>query len=100
LRTVLSYLQERATSLQPFLFNVAILATPRILAIIGAQMGVTGDTLSSDRLRQVMIDLGAAQMPVPFLRRHVSSHCSSVKWHRGSCGEPPRPRDFQRHGSV
>ena len=76
---MLSYLQERATSLQPFLFNVAILATPRILAIIGAQMGVTGDTLSSDRLRQVMIDLGAAQMPVPFLRRHVSSHCSSVK---------------------
>jgi uncharacterized membrane protein (DUF373 family) len=58
LRTVLSYLQERATSLQPFLFIAAISATRRILAI-GAQMSVTGDTLSPDRFRQVMIDLGA-----------------------------------------
>jgi len=58
LRTVLSYLQERATSLQPFLFIAAISATRRILAI-GAQMSVTGDTLSSERFRQVMIDLGA-----------------------------------------
>src|SRR5580704_11765687 len=33
LRTVLSYLQERATSLQPFLFIAAISATRRILAI-------------------------------------------------------------------
>lgn len=58
LRTVLSYLQERATSLQPFLFIAAISATRRILAI-GAQMTVTGDTLSPDKFRQVMIDLGA-----------------------------------------
>jgi len=58
LRTVLSYLQERATSLQPFLFIAAISATRRILAI-GAQMSVTGDTLSSERFRQVMIDLSA-----------------------------------------
>jgi uncharacterized membrane protein (DUF373 family) len=58
LRTVLSYLQERATSLQPFLFIAAISATRRILAI-GAQMSVTGDTLSPDKFRQVMIDLGA-----------------------------------------
>ncbi len=58
LRTVLSYLQERATSLQPFLFIAAISATRRILAI-GAQMSVTGDTLSADKFRQVMIDLGA-----------------------------------------
>ncbi|MGD0074777.1 MAG: phosphate-starvation-inducible PsiE family protein [Candidatus Binataceae bacterium] len=58
LRTVLSYLQERGTSLQPFLFIAAISATRRILAI-GAQMSVTGDTLSPDRFRQVMIDLGA-----------------------------------------
>src|ERR1700749_1764642 len=58
LRTVLSYLQERATSLQPFLFIAAISATRRILAI-GAQMSVTGDTLSPSRFQQVMIDLGA-----------------------------------------
>ena len=58
LRTVLSYLQERATSLQPFLFIAAISATRRILAI-GAQMSVAGDTLSPDKFRQVMIDLGA-----------------------------------------
>jgi uncharacterized membrane protein (DUF373 family) len=58
LRTVLSYLQERATSLQPFLIIAAISATRRILAI-GAQMSVTGDTLSPDKFRQVMIDLGA-----------------------------------------
>jgi uncharacterized membrane protein (DUF373 family) len=58
LRTVLSYLQERATSLQPFLFIAAISATRRIPAI-GAQMSVTGDTLSPDKFRQVMIDLGA-----------------------------------------
>ncbi len=58
LRTALSYLQERATSLRPFLFIAAISATRRILAI-GAQMSVTGDTLSAERFRQVMIDLGA-----------------------------------------
>jgi hypothetical protein len=58
LRTVLSYLQEDATSLQPFLFIAAISATRRILAI-GAQMSVTGDTPSPDKFRQVMIDVGA-----------------------------------------
>ena len=58
LRTVLSYLQERATSLQPFLFIAAISATRRILAI-GAQMSVTGDTLSPNKFQEVMIDLGA-----------------------------------------
>ena len=58
LRTVLSYLQERATSLQPFLFIAAISATRRILAI-GAQMSVTGDSLSAGRFQQAMIDLAA-----------------------------------------
>jgi uncharacterized membrane protein (DUF373 family) len=58
LRTVLSYLQERATSLQPFLFIAAISATRRILAI-GAQMSVSGDTLSPNKFREAMIDLGA-----------------------------------------
>ncbi|HVN91942.1 MAG TPA: phosphate-starvation-inducible PsiE family protein [Candidatus Binataceae bacterium] len=58
LRTVLSYLQERATSLQPFLFIAAISATRRILAI-GAQMSVSGDTLTAGRFQEVMIDLGA-----------------------------------------
>jgi uncharacterized membrane protein (DUF373 family) len=58
LRTVLSYLQDRATSLQPFLFIAAISATRRILAI-GAQMSVTGDTLSPNKFQEAMIDLGA-----------------------------------------
>ena len=58
LRTVLSYLQERGTSLQPFLFIAAISATRRILAI-GAQMSVAGETLSADRFHETMIDLGA-----------------------------------------
>jgi uncharacterized membrane protein (DUF373 family) len=58
LRTVLSYLQERATSLQPFLFIAAISATRRILAI-GAQMSVTDDTLSPNKFGELMIDLGA-----------------------------------------
>ena len=57
LRTVLSYLQERGTSLQPFLFIAAISATRRILAI-GAQMSVAGETLGAERFRQAMIDLG------------------------------------------
>src|ERR1700674_3162872 len=58
LRTVLSYLQERAPSLQPFLFIAAISATRRILAI-GAQMSVTGETISPNRFQQAMIDLAA-----------------------------------------
>jgi uncharacterized membrane protein (DUF373 family) len=58
IRTVLSYLQERATSLQPFLFIAAISATRRILAI-GAQMSVTGDTPSPNKFMELMIDLGA-----------------------------------------
>jgi uncharacterized membrane protein (DUF373 family) len=58
LRTVLSYLQERGTSLQPFLFIAAISATRRILAI-GAQMSVTGETVSPDRFREAMLDLAA-----------------------------------------
>ena len=58
LRTVLSYLQERGTSLQPFLFIAAISATRRILAI-GAQMSVAGETLTPQRFQQAMTDLGA-----------------------------------------
>ncbi len=57
LRTVLSYLQERGTSLQPFLFIAAISATRRILAI-GAQMSVSGETLGPERFREAMVDLG------------------------------------------
>ncbi len=55
-RTVLSYLQERGSSLHPFLFIAAISATRRILAI-GAQMSVAGETLSPQRFREAMIDL-------------------------------------------
>ena len=57
LRTVLSYLQERGSSLRPFLFIAAISATRRILAI-GAQMSVAGETLGPERFQQAMVDLG------------------------------------------
>jgi uncharacterized membrane protein (DUF373 family) len=58
LRTVLSYLQERGSSLQPFLFIAAISATRRILAI-GAQMSVAGEILAPQKFNEAMIDLGA-----------------------------------------
>ncbi|MBF6570889.1 MAG: hypothetical protein IVW54_18650 [Candidatus Binataceae bacterium] len=58
LRTVLSYLQERGTSLQPFLFIAAISATRRILAI-GAQMSVAGENLTAERFQRAMLDLAA-----------------------------------------
>jgi uncharacterized membrane protein (DUF373 family) len=57
-RTVLSYLQERGSSLRPFLFIAAVSATRRILAI-GAQMSVVGDTLTPVKFEQTMIDLVA-----------------------------------------
>jgi uncharacterized membrane protein (DUF373 family) len=58
LRTVLSYLQEKGSSLQPFLFIAAISATRRILAI-GAQMSVAGENIPPDRFHKAMLDLGA-----------------------------------------
>jgi uncharacterized membrane protein (DUF373 family) len=58
LRTIISYLQEHGTSLQPFLFIAAISATRRILAI-GAQMSVAGHVLAPDRFREAIIDLTA-----------------------------------------
>lgn len=57
LRTVLSYLEEHGSSLQPFLFIAAISATRRILAI-GAKMSIASDTLTAVRFQQAMIDLG------------------------------------------
>jgi uncharacterized membrane protein (DUF373 family) len=58
LRTVLSYLEARGSSLQPFLFIAAISATRRILAI-GAQMSVAGETLTPAKFQQAMTDLVA-----------------------------------------
>jgi|SRR5713226_6527362 len=55
---VLSYLQERGSSLQPFLFIAAISATRRIPAI-GAQVSEAGESLSPERFREAMIDLAA-----------------------------------------
>ncbi len=57
LRTLLSYLDQKASSLQPFLFIAAISGTRRILAI-GAQMSVAGDTITPERFQQAMVDLG------------------------------------------
>ena len=56
LRTVLSYLAEKGTSLQPFLFIAAISATRRILAI-GARMSLAQDQLEAGQFQQAMIDL-------------------------------------------
>jgi uncharacterized membrane protein (DUF373 family) len=58
LRTVLSYLQEGGSSLQPFLFIAAISATRRVLAI-GAQMSVAGENIAPDKFQKAMLDLGA-----------------------------------------
>jgi uncharacterized membrane protein (DUF373 family) len=57
LRTVLSYLAEKGTSLRPFLFIAAISATRRILAI-GARMSLQQDQLEQPQFLQAMIDLG------------------------------------------
>ena len=57
LRTVLSYLAEKGTSLRPFLFIAAISATRRILAI-GAQMSLAQGELQPAPFQQAMIDLG------------------------------------------
>jgi uncharacterized membrane protein (DUF373 family) len=57
LRTVLSYLAEKGTSLRPFLFIAAISATRRILAI-GARMSLQQDQLQQDQFQQAMVDLG------------------------------------------
>ena len=56
LRTVLSYLAEKGTSLRPFLFIAAISATRRILAI-GARMSLAQDQLEPGPFQQAMIDL-------------------------------------------
>jgi uncharacterized membrane protein (DUF373 family) len=63
LRTVLSYLAERGTSLRPFLFIAAISATRRILAI-GAQMSVAGEKLPPATFQQSMIDLGVNALAI------------------------------------
>jgi uncharacterized membrane protein (DUF373 family) len=57
LRTVLSYLAEKGTSLRPFLFIAAISATRRILAI-GARMSLAQEQLlDPGQFQQAMIDL-------------------------------------------
>jgi uncharacterized membrane protein (DUF373 family) len=56
LRTVLSYLAEKGTSLRPFLFIAAISATRRILAI-GARMSLAQEQLEPSQFQQAMIDL-------------------------------------------
>ena len=56
LRTVLSYLSEKGSSLRPFLFIAAISATRRILAI-GARMSLAGEQLDTNQFQQAMVDL-------------------------------------------
>jgi len=57
LRMIHSYLDEGASSLQPFLFIAAISATRRILAL-GAEMTVTNENVSGEKFQQAMIELG------------------------------------------
>jgi uncharacterized membrane protein (DUF373 family) len=56
LRTVLSYLAEKGSSLRPFLFIGAISATRRILAI-GAQMSLSQEHVEPAQFQQAMTDL-------------------------------------------
>ena len=56
LRTVLSYLAEKGSSLRPFLFIAAISATRRILAI-GARMSLSSEQLDQNQFTQAMVDL-------------------------------------------
>ena len=56
LRTVLSYLSEKGSSLRPFLFIAAISATRRILAI-GAQMSLSQERVDAGQFQQAMLDL-------------------------------------------
>jgi uncharacterized membrane protein (DUF373 family) len=56
LRTVLSYLAEKGSSLRPFLFIGAISATRRILAI-GAQMSLSQERVEPAQFQQAMVDL-------------------------------------------
>ena len=56
LRTVLSYLAEKGSSLRPFLFIAAISATRRILAI-GAQMSLSQEHMDAGQFQQAMLDL-------------------------------------------
>ena len=67
---VLSYLQERGSSLQPFLFIAAISATRRIPAI-GAQVSEAGESLSPERFREAMIDLAQCRRHPRDRRRPV-----------------------------
>jgi uncharacterized membrane protein (DUF373 family) len=79
LRTVLSYLAEKGTSLRPFLFIAAISATRRILAI-GARMSLAQDQLEPGPFQQAMIDLAvnaavilAIAMALYLLSRHAAA---------------------------
>ncbi|HYY90170.1 MAG TPA: phosphate-starvation-inducible PsiE family protein [Chloroflexota bacterium] len=56
LRTVLSYLAEKGSSLRPFLLIAAISATRRILAI-GARMSLSPERLDEVQFQQAMVDL-------------------------------------------
>jgi uncharacterized membrane protein (DUF373 family) len=57
LRTIVSYLEEKGTSLRPFLFIAAISATRRVLAV-GAQMTITGESLTPEKFQEATIELG------------------------------------------
>lgn len=86
LRTVISYLQERGSSLKPFLFIAAISATRRVLAI-GAAMSVEkATTQTAEAFRRAMIDLGvnAAVILVVVVALFLLSR------HREDVGRPER----------
>jgi len=57
LGTIRSYLEKGDTSVKPFLFIGIISATRGILSI-GAQLSISGDSLTPDQFRSKMIELG------------------------------------------
>jgi uncharacterized membrane protein (DUF373 family) len=59
LSTVIHYLKQRATSLQPFLFIGIISATRSILSI-GARLSIAGTNIQQSEFNRAMIELGVS----------------------------------------
>lgn len=59
LSTVIHYLKQRATSLQPFLYIGIISATRSILSI-GARLSIAGPNIQQSEFNRAMIELGVS----------------------------------------
>jgi uncharacterized membrane protein (DUF373 family) len=81
LRTIIHYLKEHTTSLQPFLFIGIVSATRSILSI-GARLAV--ENLSNPDFIRAMIELGS--MPLSFLSLVSPSSCWEHSSRRAKTG--------------